>query len=108
MSSKIVEVDSKNFEDVVLRSEKPVLLDFSAPWCGPCKMVEPILNELAGSRDDIVIAKVNIDDNIELSATYGVRSVPTMIVFINGQPQSAKVGALPKGAIEHFIAQCLM
>ena len=92
-------IDSNNFRDEVLNSEKPVLLDFWAPWCGPCRMVVPIVEEIARERPDIKVGKVNVDENPELAAQFGVMSIPTLVVMKNGQIVSQAMGARPKKAI---------
>jgi thioredoxin 1 len=96
----IVEVTDINFQAEVLEAEKPVLVDFWAPWCGPCRVVQPVLEEMAGERDDVVIVKMNTDENPETAAKYQILSIPTMILFKNGQPAHQIVGARPKRAIE--------
>jgi len=103
-----ITIDDSNFETDVLKSDKPVLVDFWAEWCGPCKMIAPALQEIADSRDDVVIAKLNIDENPESPTRYGVRGIPTMILFKDGQPAATKVGALPKQQIESWINDALM
>jgi len=103
-----ITIDDSNFETDVLKSDKPVLVDFWAEWCGPCKMIAPALQEIADSRDDVVIAKLNIDENPEAPTRYGVRGIPTMILFKDGQPAATKVGALPKQQIESWINDALM
>ena len=92
-------IDSNNFRNEVLNSEKPVLLDFWAPWCGPCRMVVPIVEEIARERPDIKVGKVNVDENPELAAQFGVMSIPTLVVMKNGQIVSQAMGARPKKAI---------
>ncbi|MGI6722676.1 MAG: thioredoxin [Anaerovoracaceae bacterium] len=90
------EITSANFEKEVLQSEKPVLVDFWAPWCGPCKMVGPVLEEISGEREDIRVGKINVDEQQELAAKFGVMSIPTLIVFKNGEIAGKSVGARPK------------
>ena len=92
-------IDSKNFQNEVMNSDKPVLLDFWAPWCGPCRMVVPIVEEIALERPDIKVGKVNVDENPELAAQFGVMSIPTLVVMKNGQIVSQAMGARPKKAI---------
>lgn len=99
-----VELTNADFEQEVVQSEIPVLVDFWAPWCGPCRMVGPILEEIAGEQDGKVkICKVNVDDEIELAQRFGVSSIPTLILFKNGQPAAQKVGAQPKAVLEELI-----
>ena len=100
-----VAVTDKTFNEAVLQSDKPVLVDFWAEWCGPCRMIGPSLEEIASERQDIVIAKINIDENPTAPAQYGVRSIPTMIIFKNGKPHATKIGALPKAALVNWISQ---
>ena len=91
-----ININQTNFPAEVLRSDRPVLLDFWAPWCGPCRMVSPIVDEIAGERDDIVVGKVNVDEQNELAARFGVMSIPTLLVFKGGQAVNKAVGARPK------------
>ena len=90
---------SKNNFDSAIQSEKPVLLDFYADWCGPCRMVLPIIEEIAGERDDIVVAKVNVDDEPELAERFGVFSIPALFVLKNGEVVNKATGARPKEQI---------
>lgn len=94
-----IQVSKENFQEIVLNAEKKVLLDFWAPWCGPCRMVLPVVEEIAEERDDIVVGKVNVDEQPELANKYGVMTIPTLIVFENGQEQQRSVGAKNKKAI---------
>ena len=92
-------VTDANFADEVLMSEKPILVDFWAEWCGPCKMVAPILEEIAAANDGIVIAKMNVDENPTTPAPYGITSIPTMHVYQGGQIVKTIIGAKPKAAL---------
>lgn len=89
-------ITMQNFEEEVLRSEKPVLLDFWAPWCGPCQMMMPIVEQIAGERSDIKVGKINIDENMELAKKFKVMSIPTLIVMKNGEVSKRSVGAVSK------------
>ena len=102
------EFTSDNFDSEVIKSDKPVLVDFWAEWCGPCKMVSPILEELAGELGDKVkIVKVNIDENPETPTKLGVRGIPTLMVFKGGELVSTKVGAMPKQAMSEWVSSAL-
>ena len=92
-------VTDASFADDVLLSDKPVVVDFWAEWCGPCRMVAPILEELAGEHDEIVVAKLNVDENPAIAAQYGITSIPTMNVFKDGQVVKQIIGAKPKAAL---------
>ena len=92
-------IDKYNFENEVMNSDKPVLLDFWASWCGPCRMVSPVIDEIAGERSDIKVGKINVDEEPELARQFGVMSIPTLIVMKNGQIVSKAAGARPKNAI---------
>lgn len=91
-------VDLQNF-DSIKNQEKPVLLDFYADWCGPCRMVGPIVEQIADERDDIIVGKINVDENPELASQFGVMSIPTLVVLKNGEIANQSVGALPKAKI---------
>ena len=108
MSDKIIHVTDATFEAEVLQSSIPVLLDFWAPWCGPCKMIAPILDQLAEEYDGKVkIAKMNVDENQAIPAQFGVRGIPTMVVFKDGKNIANKVGALAKPQLEAFLSASL-
>ena len=94
-----IQVSRENFQEIVVNAEKKVLLDFWAPWCGPCRMVLPVVEEIAEEREDIVVGKVNVDEQPELANQYGVMTIPTLIVFENGQEVQRSVGAKNKKAI---------
>ena len=101
-------VTDASFHDDVIGSDKPVLVDFWAEWCGPCKMIGPSLEELSDELGEkVTIAKLNIDDNPDAPGKYGVRGIPTMILFKNGAPAATKVGAAPKSQLKGWIEQSL-
>ena len=95
----VINVDRFNFQNEVIESDKPVLLDFWAPWCMPCRMVGPVLEEIAAERSDIKVGKVNVDEQPELARQFQVMSIPTLLVIKNGRIVDQSVGARPKGAI---------
>jgi thioredoxin 1 len=97
-------VTTETFDAEVIQSEKPVLVDFWAEWCGPCHSVAPVLDRIASEREsELKLVKVNIDEEHELSQRYGIASIPTMILFKGGEPSAAVIGAQPKGAIERSL-----
>jgi thioredoxin 1 len=102
--SNPVPVGDDDFETSVLNSDRPVLVDFWAEWCGPCKMIAPALEEIAGDMDGkVTVAKLNIDDNPHTPSKYGVRGIPTLMVFKDGQVAATKVGALPKSQLVQWL-----
>ncbi len=95
----VINITNENFENQVLRAEKPVLLDFWAAWCGPCRMVSPIVDEIAAERSDIAVGKVNVDEQSDLAERFGITSIPTLVVIKNGKIVNRAVGAMPKAKI---------
>ena len=95
----VIHINKSNFQNEVLDSEKPILLDFWASWCGPCRMVSPIVDEIASERGDIKVGKVNVDEQPELAAQFGVMSIPTLVVMKGGKVVNQIVGARPKAQI---------
>jgi thioredoxin 1 len=100
MAGKLPDVSDTNFQSEVLDSGEPVLVDFWAPWCGPCRVVHPILEEMANERDDVRIVSLNIDDNQQTAARYDVLSIPTLILFKDGAEAKRIIGARPKRSLE--------
>jgi thioredoxin 1 len=100
VAGQIIDVTDANFQVEVLESETPVLVDFWAPWCGPCRIVSPILEEIHAERDDLRVVKLNVDDNQATAIKYEVLSIPTMILFKNGTEVKKLIGAVPKARIE--------
>lgn len=94
-----ININKNNFQSEVINSDKPVLLDFWASWCGPCRMVAPVVEEIAGERSDIKVGKINVDEQPELASQFGVMSIPTLVVIKNGKIVNQAVGARPKSAI---------
>lgn len=102
-SMKVLEVNNENFEKEVLESERPVLIDFFADWCAPCKMLSPIVEQIAEENDQIKVVKINIDNEQELAVKYGIMSIPTLVVIKNGQESSRSVGLISKEEILELI-----
>ena len=95
----VVHLTLENFEAEVIQSDKPVLVDFFAPWCGPCRMLSPIIDEIAEERTDVKVCKINTDEQEELAMRFGIMSIPTLIVFKNGEVVKKTMGVQPKAAL---------
>jgi thioredoxin 1 len=107
MAGNLTNVTDTNFQAEVLESDKPVLVDFWAAWCGPCRVVAPVLEEIASERDDLRIVKLNVDENQQTAAAFEVLSIPTMILFKNGQVAKKVIGAYPKKRLESELESSL-
>jgi thioredoxin 1 len=108
MAEKIVHITDDTFESEVLQSQTPVLVDYWAEWCGPCKMIAPILDEVSATyKDKLQIAKMNVDENRDVPAKFGIRGIPTLMLFKDGQLAATKVGAMSKAQLTAFLDQQL-
>jgi thioredoxin 1 len=107
VAGNLTEVTDNNFAAEVLEAAQPVLVDFWAPWCGPCRIIAPHLEELDNERDDLTVVKMNVDENPETAAKYGIMSIPTLILFKNGEVAKQVVGALPKARLQQELEPAL-
>jgi thioredoxin 1 len=104
VSDKIVHTSDGSFETDVLQSDKSVLIDFWAEWCGPCKMIAPLLDEVADEYEEkLTVVKLNIDENPNIAQKFGIRSIPTLMIFKGGEPHAQKLGAMSKGQLSEFL-----
>ena len=100
----VIEINSENYEKEILKSEKPVLIDFYADWCGPCKMMSPIVDEIAEElKENVIVGKVNVDENQDLAMEYGIMSIPTLVILKNGEPVKTFVGVTDKETIKSVL-----
>lgn len=99
----VMHITKANYDELVKNSDKPVLLDFWAPWCGPCRMVGPIVEEVAQEREDIAVGKINVDEEVELAMEFGVASIPTLVVVEHGKVMNKAIGYMPKAEIESLL-----
>ena len=99
----VITLTAENFEEEVLKSEQPVLVDFWAVWCGPCKMLSPVVDQIAEETQGVKVGKLNIDDEMDIAEKYGIMSIPTLMLFKNGEPVNQLVGVQPKSVIENLL-----
>lgn len=104
-ASRVIHASDANFDEEVLRASQPALVDFWAPWCGPCKAVAPLLDEISAERDDVLVVKVNVDDCPQTAQRFGIRAIPTMLLFKNGEKVGTKIGAAGKSDLLAFVAE---
>jgi thioredoxin 1 len=107
VAGNLTEVTDNNFAAEVLEAGQPVLVDFWAPWCGPCRIIAPHLEELDNERDDLTVVKMNVDENPQTAAKYGIMSIPTLILFKNGEVAKQVVGAMPKARLQQELEPAL-
>ena len=100
-----IEITTDNFEEVVLKNEKPVLVDFWATWCGPCKMLAPVVEEFANEQTDVVVGKIDVDQHPLLASKYGIMTIPTLMLFKNGEMVKKSIGVIPKDALVKFATE---
>ena len=100
-----IEITTDNFEEVVLNNDKPVLVDFWASWCGPCKMLAPVVEEFADEQDDVVVGKINVDEHPLLASKYGIMTIPTLMLFKDGEMVNKSIGVIPKDALVKFATE---
>ena len=101
----VIIVDENNFENEVLKSDKKVLVDFNAEWCGPCKMLAPVLDEMSESNNSVKFVSINVDENQDLASKYNVMSIPCLVLIENGEEIKRSIGVIPKSEIERFIGE---